>query len=176
LRSQLEKHAGGMYLWLYAAVRPNPGPLAYFAGTAMRLTSFSDYALRLLMMAAAQEDRLITIEEAAEVYDISRTHLMKIANQLTRAGFLKAVRGRSGGLKLGTSPSKIRLGDVIRATEPDFALVECFAADNVCVITRCCRLRGIVGEALEAFMATFDRYTLADLMLRPKDFEFKPAA
>ncbi len=141
----------------------------------MRLTSFSDLSLRLLMYAAANQDRLITIDETSEVYDISRAHLMKIANTLARAGYLKAVRGRSGGLTLGMPPEKVRLGDVFRVTEPDFNLVECFTADNQCVITRACRLRGVLHEALDAFSATLDRYTLADLMLRPKDFGVRPA-
>lgn len=142
----------------------------------MRLTNFSDYALRLLMYAAAQKDRLITIEEASEVYGISRAHLMKIANTLTRAGYLKAVRGRSGGLELAKRPEKIGLGDVIRMTEPDFALVECLSSGDQCIITSRCRLRGVLKEALEAFVETLDRYTLADLMLKPKDFGLKPAA
>lgn len=142
----------------------------------MRLTNFSDYSLRLLMYAAAQGDRLITIEEASEVYNLSRAHLMKIANTLTRAGYLKAVRGRSGGLALAKPPHKIRLGDVIRATEPDFTLVECFGTGNECIISRCCRLRGILHEGLETFNAVLDKYTLADLMLRPKDFGVRPAA
>lgn len=142
----------------------------------MRLTHFSDYALRILMYAETQSDRLITIEETAEVYGISRAHLMKVANQLTRAGFLKATRGRSGGLELARRPDKIRLGDVVRATEPDFALVECFAPGNSCLITPRCRLKGVLKEALQAFVATLDRYTLADLILNPKDFGIKPAA
>ena len=142
----------------------------------MRLTSFTDFALRLLMYAAAHEERLITIEEASEVYDISRAHLMKITNTLTRAGFLKAVRGRSGGLTLAKLPRKIRLGDVVRATEPDFALVECFATGSQCIITQRCRLRGILHEGLEAFSTVLDKYTLADLMLKPKDFGVRPAA
>jgi Rrf2 family nitric oxide-sensitive transcriptional repressor len=142
----------------------------------MRLTNFSDYALRLLMFAAAQTDRLITIEETAELYGISRAHLMKVANQLTRSGFLKAVRGRSGGLALAKLPHKIRLGDVLRATEPDFALVECFGAENDCLITPRCRLRGALNNALSAFMHELDGYTLADLVLKPKDFGIKPAA
>jgi Rrf2 family nitric oxide-sensitive transcriptional repressor len=128
------------------------------------------------MYAAAQGDRLITIEEASEVYNLSRAHLMKIANTLTRAGYLKAVRGRSGGLALAKPPHKIRLGDVIRATEPDFTLVECFGTGNECIISRCCRLRGILHEGLETFNAVLDKYTLADLMLRPKDFGVRPAA
>jgi Rrf2 family nitric oxide-sensitive transcriptional repressor len=142
----------------------------------MRLTNFSDYALRMLMYAAARTERLITIEETAQVYGISRAHLMKIANVLTREGYLQAVRGRSGGLRLGRDPNDIRLGDVVRATELDFALVECFTAGNRCIITPCCRLRGVLKEALDAFVATLDRYTLADLMLRPEDFGVEPAA
>jgi Rrf2 family transcriptional regulator, nitric oxide-sensitive transcriptional repressor len=142
----------------------------------MRLTNFSDYALRLLMYAAVHQDRLITIEEVSAVYRISRAHLMKVTNTLTRAGFLKAVRGRSGGLTLARPPGKIGLGAVVRATEPDFALVECFTSGNKCIITRSCRLRSIFHEGLHAFNAVLDKYTLADLMLRPKDFGVRPAA
>jgi len=142
----------------------------------MRLTNFSDYALRVLMYAAAQEDRLITIEETAKVYGISRAHLMKVANKLTQTGYLKAVRGRSGGLALARRPAKIRLGEVIRATEPDFALVECMGTDNRCLITPRCRLRSALGEALAAFAETLDRYTLADLLLSPEDFGIRTAA
>lgn len=142
----------------------------------MRLTNFSDYTLRVLMYAAAHGDRLITIEETAGIYGISRAHLMKVANLLTRAGYLRAVRGNSGGLALAKHPSKIRLGEVLRATEPDFALVECLSSDNRCLITRRCRLRGAVQEALAAFIKTLDRYTLADLLLKPQDFGIKPAA
>ncbi len=137
----------------------------------MRLTSFSDYALRLLLYAAAKPDRLVTIEEAANVYRISRTHLMKVAHELTKAGYLKAVRGRSGGLTLARLPKDIALGDVLRLTEPDFALVECFRPDNHCLITPACRLRGVLHQALAAFTETVDRYTLADLLINPAAFE-----
>jgi len=136
----------------------------------MRLTAFSDYALRLLMYAAASGERLVTIEETCQVFKISRGHLMKVANLLTREGFLKAVRGRSGGLTLARRPADIRLGDIVRATEPDFALVECFATGNQCIITKCCRLPDVLNEALNAFVETLNRYTLQDLMLKPKDF------
>jgi Rrf2 family nitric oxide-sensitive transcriptional repressor len=142
----------------------------------MRLTNFSDYALRLLMYAAARKDELVTIEETSDLYGLSRAHLMKVANQLTRAGFLKATRGRNGGLSLARRPDRIRLGDVVRATEPDFALVECFESGNQCLITPRCRLRGVLQEAMGAFMRTLDSHTLADLVLRPEDFGIKPAA
>lgn len=136
----------------------------------MRLTSFSDYALRMLMYAASAGDRLVTIEESARAFNVSRTHLNKVANTLTRAGYLKAVRGRSGGLTLGRRPEAIRIGDVIRLTEPDFSLVECFATGNECVLTRSCKLSGVLSEAMASFHATLDRYTLADIALAPQDF------
>jgi Rrf2 family nitric oxide-sensitive transcriptional repressor len=140
----------------------------------MRLTKFSDYALRVLMYAAARNERLITIDETSKVYGISRAHLMKVVNQLTRAGYLTAVRGRSGGLTLAKRPNTIKLGDVVRLTEPDFALTECFETQNECVVTARCRLRGALREALGAFIRTLDRYTLADLILNPRDFGIKP--
>ncbi|RUU56433.1 Rrf2 family transcriptional regulator [Mesorhizobium sp. M2C.T.Ca.TU.002.02.1.1] len=136
----------------------------------MRLTTFSDYALRVLMYAAAAGDRLITIEETAKTYNISRGHLMKVVNILTRTGYLKGVRGRSGGFTLAEPPSAINLGAVVRATEPDFALVECFATGNQCIITKRCQLPGVLNEALNAFVQTLDRYTLADILLTRRDF------
>lgn len=136
----------------------------------MRLTNFSDYALRMLMYAASAGERLITIEEAARVFGVSKTHLNKVANTLTRAGFLRSVRGRSGGLTLGRAPKDICIGDVIRLTEPDFALVECFASGNQCVITQRCKLPRMLNDAMASFHATLDRYTLADIALMPQDF------
>jgi Rrf2 family transcriptional regulator, nitric oxide-sensitive transcriptional repressor len=136
----------------------------------MQLTKFCDYALRVLMYAHAADDRLVTIEEMAGSYRISRAHLMKVVNALTRSGYLTPVRGRSGGLKLARPAAKIRLGDVVRATEPDFALVECFSTGNECVITGCCRLPRVLNEALDAFLGALDRHTLASISPRPKDF------
>ncbi|MEZ5784001.1 MAG: Rrf2 family transcriptional regulator [Rhizobiaceae bacterium] len=136
----------------------------------MRLTNFSDHALRMLMYAASTGNRLITIEEAARTFNVSKTHLNKVANTLTRAGYLKAVRGRSGGLALGQPAEAIRIGDVLRLTEPDFALVECFATGNQCVITRSCKLSQLLSVAVAAFQATLDRHTLADILLTPDDF------
>jgi Rrf2 family nitric oxide-sensitive transcriptional repressor len=136
----------------------------------MRLTTFSDYALRVLMYAAAAGERLITIEETANTYNVSRAHLMKVVNILTRSGYLKGVRGRSGGFTLAKPPEAINLGAVVRATEPDFALVECFAPGNQCAITNRCRLPNVLNEALNAFVSTLDRYSLADIMLSKRDF------
>lgn len=136
----------------------------------MRLTTFSDFALRVLMYAGAAGDRLVTIDETTKAYDVSRAHLMKVVNTLTKAGYIKGVRGRSGGFTLAKQPRDINLGDVVRATEPDFALVECFAAGSQCIITKRCHLPVILNEALSAFVSTLDKYTLADIMLTKRDF------
>jgi Rrf2 family nitric oxide-sensitive transcriptional repressor len=141
----------------------------------MQLTTFSDYALRVLMYTHAARGRRVTIEEMALAYRISRGHLMKVVNSLTRAGYLTALRGRSGGLVLGRRAEDIRLGEVVRATEPGFELVECFAIGNQCVLTDCCRLPRILDEALKAFLAVLDRHTLASIALKPKDFCSFPA-
>jgi len=137
----------------------------------MRLTLFSDYALRVLLYTAAAGDRLVTIEETARAYGISKAHLMKVVNILTRTGYVKGKRGRSGGFMLARPPEEIRLGEVVRATEPDFALVECFGAGNRCFITGSCRMANVLNEALSAFAATLDRYTLKDILLERRDFE-----
>ncbi len=136
----------------------------------MQLTRFTDYALRVLMYAHAADGRLVTIEEMAASYCISRAHLMKVVNALTRAGYLAAVRGRAGGVTLGKPADEIHLGDVVRTTEPDFALVECFSTGGECVIGGCCRLPAALRRALGAFLAELDRHTLASIALRSKDF------
>lgn len=136
----------------------------------MQLTKFSDYALRVLIYAHAAGDRRVTIEEMAASYGISRAHLMKVVNALTRAGYLTAVRGRSGGLTLARPADAIRLGEVVRSTEPDFALVECFSTGNQCVISQCCRLPRVLGQALAAFLDALDQHTVASVALKPRDF------
>ncbi len=136
----------------------------------MQLTRFSDYALRVLMYAHAADGRLVTIEEMAQAYRISRAHLMKVVNALARANYLTAVRGRTGGVKLARPATNIRLGDVVRVTEPDFALVECFSTGSECVIDGCCRLPAVLRRALGAFLAELDQHTVASIALRPKDF------
>lgn len=130
----------------------------------MRLTTMTDYALRLLMYVAHQRDRLCTIAEIAAAYDISQAHLMKITHQLGMAGFIETVRGKGGGMRLAAAPASINLGAVVRAVEPDFALVECFGAGNRCALTSYCRLAGVLGGALESFLGHLDRHTLADLV------------
>ncbi|AKH98810.1 transcriptional regulator, BadM/Rrf2 family [Hoeflea sp. IMCC20628] len=136
----------------------------------MKLTTFSDYALRVLMYAGAAGDRLVTIEETARVYKISQAHLMKVVNLLINAGYLRGVRGRSGGFTLARRPEEINLGAVIRETESDFALVECFTPANECLISSRCRLPKLLNKALATFICTFDEHTLADIMLSEQDF------
>jgi Rrf2 family transcriptional regulator, nitric oxide-sensitive transcriptional repressor len=130
----------------------------------MRLTLYSDYSLRLLMYAAIRHGELVTIQDVADAYGISKNHLMKVAFELGRKGFLQTVRGRNGGLRLARAPEKIGLGEVVRATEEDFTLVECFdPKTNSCVLTGPCRLRGALSRALKAYFEVLDEYTVADL-------------
>lgn len=135
----------------------------------MRLSSFSDYSLRVLMYLGVQPGRLVTIAEIAGAYGISGNHLMKVVHQLGRLGYLETVRGKGGGMRLGKAPAEIRLGEVIRQTEVDWALVECFSTGASCPIQSACGLPPILDEALAAMFAVLDQYTLADLLHKPKE-------
>ena len=135
----------------------------------MRLTVYTDYSLRMLIYLATRDDGLATIAEVARSYGISEHHLTKVAHQLGRAGYISTLRGKGGGLRLARPTGEIGLGEVIRQTEPDMALVPCFGSAEApagapCSIVPACGLRGVLGEALQAFMAVLDRYTLADLV------------
>jgi Rrf2 family transcriptional regulator, nitric oxide-sensitive transcriptional repressor len=131
----------------------------------VRLTVYTDYALRMLMYLALRKDQLATIAEIAESYDISRNHLMKVAHQLGVAGFVETVRGRGGGLRLAKPVGSIGLGDVVRYTEPDMAIVSCFEAiDAPCAIEPCCVLKRALKQARDAFLEVLDGYTLEDLV------------
>jgi Rrf2 family nitric oxide-sensitive transcriptional repressor len=134
----------------------------------MRLTVLSDYSLRVLMYLGAFPDRLATIEEIAEAYGISENHLMKVVHRLGQHGFVETLRGRGGGLRLGKSAGSITLGEVLRAVEEDFHLVECFGADDTCRITKVCRLKGVLHLALEAYFKVLDEWTLADIVANRK--------
>src|SRR5689334_7348583 len=102
----------------------------------MRLSTFSDYSLRVLMYLGMEPGRLATIAEIAEAYGISEAHLMKVIHNLGRAGFVETVRGKGGGVRLGCPPQKIVLGEVIRQTESDTGLAGCFSE------SKSCRLKG----------------------------------
>ncbi|MDZ7851618.1 MAG: Rrf2 family transcriptional regulator [Halomonas sp.] len=130
----------------------------------MHLTRFTDYSLRVLMYLAAKDEQRSTISEIAARFNISRNHLMKVVQDLNHQGYITSIRGKNGGLLLKRAPATISLGKLVRDTERDLKLVECFGDNNECVITPACRLRPILNEALAAFLAVLDQYTLADLL------------
>ena len=119
----------------------------------------------MLLYLAIRGDTGATVADVAEAYSLSHHHLMKVAQKLAKLGLVDATRGRGGGLRLAVPPGEVRLGELLRSTESDLDLVECFnpERDN-CRISPACRLRPILGEALRAFVETLDRYTLADLL------------
>jgi Rrf2 family nitric oxide-sensitive transcriptional repressor len=136
----------------------------------MQLTRFTDYTLRVLISVGLNdrrgEKRGVTIGEISSQYGISRNHLMKVVQHLARAGYLETLRGKGGGLRLGIPAAQIRLGDVVREVEGGFHIVPCFDRSQpaACVIAPGCVLRGVLGDALGAFLAVLDRYTLEDLL------------
>ncbi|OEY65514.1 RrF2 family transcriptional regulator [Marinobacter sp. X15-166B] len=130
----------------------------------MHITRYTDYSLRVLMYLAVQGDGLTTIQQIADGYQISRNHLMKVVHQLNLQGYIETVRGKHGGMRLRMAPAEINVGALVRQTEQDFNLVECFADGQRCKITPVCGLKGVLAEALQAFLETLDRYTLADIL------------
>jgi Rrf2 family transcriptional regulator, nitric oxide-sensitive transcriptional repressor len=127
----------------------------------MRLTSFTDFALRALMRLAGEPKRSFATGEIATEFGISRNHLAKVVRDLAEAGFITTQRGVGGGFSLARPPQSITLGHVVRALEQE-ALVECFRGDGgACVLTPCCRLKAKLAAAREAFMRELDATTLA---------------
>lgn len=131
----------------------------------MRLTTFTDYSLRVLMYLATDPDRRATIGEIAGAFEISENHLMKVVHHLGKEGLLTNVRGKGGGLELAKSPAAINVGAVVRATESAALPAECFDREtNTCVLTPVCQLKHVLHEALSAFYGVLDRYTVADVV------------
>jgi len=131
----------------------------------MRLTSFTDYSLRVLIYVAAHANARTTISEVATTYGISEHHLTKVVHFLGKSGFLRNVRGHGGGLELARPPARIGVGDVVRKAEGAAVPAACFEEGAaLCTISKVCRLRGVLDEAVQAFYAVLDRYTLADLV------------
>lgn len=131
----------------------------------MRLAEYTDYTLRVLIYCAAHRDRLVTIAEIADSHAVSKNHLMKIVNDLARQGVLATTRGRGGGMRLLKPASEISLGAVVRATESDFDMVECFnPVLNECRLSSHCHLKGVLGRATQSYLAVLDGVTLADLV------------
>lgn len=130
----------------------------------MRLTLYTDYSLRVLIYLGLHPDKLVTISELADFYRISRNHLVKVVHELGLSGYIHTARGKHGGMRLARSADKIVIGEVVRRTEPDFDLLECLNPEtDQCVITNVCKLKSVLGEARDGFLAELDRYTLADL-------------
>ena len=132
----------------------------------MRLTMYTDFSLRVLIYLGTQKpEKLTTIQEISEAYNISKNHLTKVTFELGKAGFIHTVRGRGGGIRLADLPQNINVGTVVRRMEDDFNLVECFdSATNRCPISPICGLRGVLGKALHAYLTVLDEYTLEDLL------------
>jgi len=140
----------------------------------MRLTSFTDYSLRTLLYLAANRDRLVTIQDIADLHVISKNHLMKVVYQLGLSGLVETVRGRNGGLRLAKEPRDINIGALVRSTETDFFMAECFdRASDTCPLTPNCKLKHTLNDATKAFLAVLDQQTLED-MLPSKEPQSKP--
>jgi Rrf2 family transcriptional regulator, nitric oxide-sensitive transcriptional repressor len=131
----------------------------------MRLTTFSDYSLRVLIYLGVHDDEIATVSQIAQAYGISSNHLMKVVHHLAQGGYIETARGKGGGMRLGLAPDKINIGELVRGTEDNRKLVECFDRDRSdCRIESACVLRGVLGKALDAFYSSLDAYTLADLI------------
>lgn len=130
----------------------------------MRVTKFTDYALRVLIYLACKPNgELTTISQLAEAYSISVHHVRAVVHKLGQAGYINSTPGKGGGVELALKPDEILIGEVIRSTEKDFFIVECFNPQGKCTIVKACRLKHLLGDALNAFIDTLDQYTLADI-------------
>ncbi|MEH6941803.1 Rrf2 family transcriptional regulator [Bacillus sp. JJ722] len=130
----------------------------------MRLTSYTDYSIRVLLYLHIHDNQLSTIQDIANAYGISKNHLMKIIYNLGKLGYIETIRGRNGGIRLAKSPSEINIGKLVRETEEDFNIVECFSKDHdTCPITSLCTLKGVLNQAMYAFLKVLDGYTLDDI-------------
>jgi Rrf2 family nitric oxide-sensitive transcriptional repressor len=131
----------------------------------MQLTLYSDYSLRVLIYLGLKGTELATITEIATSYNISRNHLVKVVHNLANHGFIATIRGKGGGMRLARAPREINIGEVVRMTEMNFTIVECFDPANcLCPITPVCRLKGVLRDALEKFLGVLDQYTLEDVI------------
>lgn len=139
----------------------------------MQLTNYTEYALRvLLFLGALEPGEKTNIKEISRAFSISENHLSKIVYELGKQGFIETIRGRNGGIRLAKKPEDIQIGTVVRQTEDNLSLVECFASHgNHCIITPVCGLKHVLHEALEAFLRVLDSYTLADLLANKQNLQ-----
>lgn len=134
----------------------------------MHLKSYTDYSLRILIYLGVHTDRTVTIGEVAEAFQISRNHLMKVAQQLAALGYVRSTPGPKGGMSLARPPQEINVGEVIRRMENNFHIVECFdVANDCCYLSPNCRLKGVIGDALKLFLGSLEQYTLKDILCYP---------
>ncbi len=146
----------------------------FFAATlwhrqTMRLTDYTDYTLRTLIYLGLHPDKLVTVREISDAYGISNSHMTKVVHQLGQSGLVSTTRGRGGGMQLAVDPAAIGIGDVVRDTEPDFHMVECFdKARSDCVLSPSCELKAALKRATDAWLAVLDELTLADLLAHPR--------
>lgn len=130
----------------------------------MKLTSYSNYALRSLQLAALRAPDLVRVEDVATIHKLSKPHIVKIVHELGKAGFLETVRGRYGGFRLARDPEEITIGEVVRLTEGPLDVVECFNPEtNSCPLIGICKLSKAMMKATDAFMAVLDDLTVADI-------------
>jgi Rrf2 family nitric oxide-sensitive transcriptional repressor len=140
----------------------------------MQLTTFTDYGLRTLMFLTAHPDRLCSIREVADYYEISYNHLVKVAHRLAQLGFIVSTKGKGGGIKLTKRADQLKLGDLVRSLEPSMDVVECFNRDtNTCRITDSCQLKHYLSAAKKDFLVSLNRHTLADIVKSKKLFSAK---
>ncbi|MHC8515347.1 Rrf2 family transcriptional regulator [Sporosarcina sp. ITBMC105] len=137
----------------------------------MRLTLYTDFSLRVLIYLGTKEfGELSRVQEISDTYGISKNHLTKVVHELGKMGLVETVRGRGGGVRLNVKPEHINVGELVRKTEDDFHLVECFKPEgNLCVLTPACRLKGALQEALLAYLAVLDQYTIADFIVNREE-------
>lgn len=139
----------------------------------MRLTSFTDYAVRVLMYVAKKDGELASIREVSKVYDISSNHLMKVVHLLGKGNYLDTVRGKNGGFRLGKKPQDINIGELIRYTEDDLSIVECLGKkEGRCALIEECNFSNVMADALTAFLGVADKCTLADLIEEKQPMKF----
>jgi len=132
----------------------------------MQLTLYTDYSLRVLVYLSLNQDRSATISQIADFYQISRNHLVKVVHNLSLKKYIISTRGKGGGLRLSRNPQLINIGEVVRDTEPNFHVVECFNADtpNTCSVEPICQLKGILAQATNQFLSTLDGYAISDIL------------
>lgn len=129
----------------------------------MKLTTYTDFGLRTLMyLATLPEGELSSVGRVSSLYDVSRNHLVKVVNQLAREGYIQALRGKNGGIRLGMAPADINVGAVIRSLENNLNGIDC--GSPACYLVKVCRLKDALKEAMEAFLSVMESYTLADLI------------